>query len=86
MSIQNLLVALQVIVPSALFGAVILAAASSGLARLLGLRRRPFRLGTRSRSVPSHPRRAPGLQPVPVAATTPAALHARPSRPQDPRG
>ena len=51
MTLDALLIALQITVPSALFGAVIVGGASPAVAHWLGRRRRPFRVGGRRRPV-----------------------------------
>lgn len=68
MTADALLTVLQVLIPSALFGALILAGASSSVARWLGLRRRPFRLGSRRISLPRPAPRMGALVPVQVSS------------------
>lgn len=78
MATHSLFVSLQVILPTAAFGAVILAAGSRRLARLLGLRRRPFRVGKRHRSIPSVGKGAPRLLSAPMRPTPPPRAYSEP--------
>ncbi len=48
---MELTTVLQIALPSAVFGAVVIGGASSTLARWFRARRRPFRLGRRNRAV-----------------------------------
>ncbi len=68
MTANALLTVLQILIPSALFGALILGGASSSVARWLGLRRRPFRLGSRRISLPRAAPRMGTLVPVQVTS------------------
>jgi hypothetical protein len=68
-SAGSFLTILQIVIPSALFGALFLGGASSSVARWLGRPRRPFRLGRR-RGIPLRPAtRLAGLVPVQVTST-----------------
>ncbi len=65
---DSFLTILQILIPSALFGALFLGGASPSVARWLGWRRRPFRFGHQRGSLPRPAARIGGLVPVEVSS------------------
>lgn len=76
---------LQILIPSALFGALFLGGASPSVARWLGWRRRPFRLGYRRGSLPRPAARMGGLVPVEVSSARTTGARRRSPASQDRR-
>ncbi len=77
-SAHNLMVSLQVILPTVAFGAIMLAVGSGRVARLLGLRRRPFRSGKRQRPFPQRAAGAPRFLPIPIRPTPQPQVYWKP--------